>query len=58
MEYILTKEQFDQFQLNWKKLANKKEITSQDILIYNILRDKNADRGFTPKKTNIQGNDP
>lgn len=45
--HILTTEQFKIFQAKFKELARNKNITSPDILLYNIVRGYPTDRGFS-----------
>lgn len=47
-DYILSKDQFIVFQTAFKRLAQAKEITAEDMVLYNILRNKPIDHGFTP----------
>lgn len=54
-QFNITKEQYLTMLATWKA---KKEHDAADIILYNILRTKPADRGFTEKTKNIQGNDP
>jgi hypothetical protein len=62
MEFILNKEQFQEAQKHWKKFAQARKATSSDMLIYNLIRGKAADFGFTPisnkRKLDNNGNDP
>lgn len=60
MEYNITTEQYQSLKAAWKKLADAKDIYPRDILIYNILRNKDLKRGFasTTNICRIQGNDP
>ena len=58
MEHFITAEQYQELKKAWKILSDAKDIQSYDILVYNILRGLSADRGFTFKVTNIQGNNP
>jgi hypothetical protein len=53
--YYLTKEQFTAVDATWK---SKKYHNATEHVIYNILRGKPADTGFSIKTKNIQGNDP
>lgn len=50
----LTKEQFIAVTKAWK---NSGDHTAGEIIIYNILRGKDAASGFVPKKRKIQGDD-
>lgn len=43
--FIISKEQFQQFRAAFK---SKTRTTSADILLYNIIRNKDPKRGFTP----------
>lgn len=54
-QFNITKEQYLTMLSTW---AAKKEHDAADIILYNILRTKPTDRGFTAKTQNIQGNDP
>lgn len=54
-QYYISKEQFAELITAWKK--NEQHSASQHI-IYNILRSKPADLGFSPRGKNIQGNNP
>ena len=54
-QFNITKEQYLTMRSTW---AAKKEHDAADIILYNILRTKPADRGFSAKGKNIQGNDP
>lgn len=53
--FYITKEQFTTLVSTW---ADKKDHTARDHIIYNVLRGKPADLGFTERKSNIQGLDP
>lgn len=53
-QYYISKEQFLALKEAWKKIAHP---TASDMIIYNILRSKPADNGFSPKTKNIQAND-
>ena len=58
-QYIITTEQYHQLKAAWKIKADNKSITAQDIVIYNLLRGKPADRGFCESSgKHIRGNDP
>lgn len=46
--YIYTKEQFLQFNERFVQAANAKSISSADILLHNIISNKNIRCGFTP----------
>lgn len=46
--FILSKEEFTAFQEAFKTRANLKQTSAADILLYNIVRDKDLHRGFTP----------
>lgn len=52
--YYLTKEDYLMVVVTWK---GTKSHTVQDHILYNILRCKPADYGFSEKKNNIQSND-
>lgn len=47
-QFISSKQEFEFFKQAFKEKARNKQITSNDILLYNILRGKSMDRGFTP----------
>lgn len=53
--YYLTKEDYLTVIATWKMVIGH---TVQDHILYNILRCKPADYGFSEKKNNIQGDDP
>ena len=46
--FIGSKQEFQFFQQAFKEKARNKQTTADDILLYNIIRGKNMDRGFTP----------
>lgn len=48
MTHILTHDQFQLFQQAISAKTAAKTLTSADIVLYNIIRDKPAHRGFTP----------
>lgn len=48
----------DQYLLAKETWAQTKAHSASDHIIYNILRSKPIDYGFTIKTKNIQGNDP
>jgi hypothetical protein len=54
-QFNLTKEQYLTVLATWRA---KKEHDASDIILYNILRTKPADRGFIAKSKKIQGDDP
>ena len=54
-KYILTKEQFLELKKAWKQIEHR---TSSDHILYNLLRSKSPECGFTEKKKNILGNNP
>jgi hypothetical protein len=54
MEYVLGKEEFQTALQSWKSKENH---SAEEIVLYNIIRCKNPDRGFSEKKSNIQGNE-
>jgi hypothetical protein len=54
-QFNITKEQYLTMLSTWRA---KKAHDAADQILYNILRTKPADRGFTAKGKNIQGNDP
>lgn len=54
-QFNITKDQYIAMLSTWRA---KKEHDAPDQILYNILRTKPADRGFTAKTKNIQGNDP
>lgn len=45
--HILTKDQYTQFNKLFTNAANRKSISASDIILNNILRGKDARRGFT-----------
>ena len=54
-QFNITKDQYLTMLATWRA---KKEHDAADQILYNILRTKPTDRGFTAKGKNIQGNDP
>lgn len=46
--YILSKEQYQLFNEKFIEAANAKSLTSAHMILNNILRNKDARRGFTP----------
>lgn len=50
MQDYLTKEQFLTFREAFKKRAREKRITSEDIILYNIVRGLPVERGYTQIK--------
>lgn len=46
--FILSKEQYQLFNEKFIEAANAKSLTSANMIINNILRNKDARRGFTP----------
>lgn len=54
MNTLLTKEQFIVFRDAFKARARAKSITAADLLIYNIIRGHEANRGFTPITNKIK----
>ncbi len=46
--FISSKQEFEFFKQAFKEKARNKQITAEDILLYNIIRGKDIDRGFTP----------
>ena len=46
--FILSKEQYQLFNEKFIEAANAKSLTSANMLLNNILRNKDARRGFTP----------
>lgn len=52
---LISKENLAKVLQAWK---SKREHTTAEHIIYNILHDKPSNRGFTIKNRNIQGNDP
>lgn len=46
--FIASKEEFLFIQKAFKEKAHAKQITAEDIILYNIIRGKTVDRGFTP----------
>jgi hypothetical protein len=53
--FYVNKENYEALITTWK---SKKEHSSSDHVIYNILRCKPADHGFTVKQQNILAHDP
>jgi hypothetical protein len=53
--YCITKEQFIATTAAWN---TKQSHSAAEHIIYNILRSKPTDLGFTKKTHSIQGNDP
>lgn len=47
-KYFETKEQFIAFRTAWAKAAQAKKITASHMVMYNIIRGKEIDHGFTP----------
>lgn len=47
-QFIASKEEFLFIQQAFKEKARSKKTTAVDILLYNIIRGKDIDRGFTP----------
>ena len=56
-QFIINKDQRQQLSNAWKQHAKTKMATAGDHVIYNLLRGLPLTRGFTEKKTDIQGND-
>jgi hypothetical protein len=53
----ITKFEYFTLKKEWTKaLQNKHEPKSWEFVLYNLLREKPLDRGFTKKRKNIQGN--
>lgn len=49
MEYIITdKQQFRQYQTEFRNMSRAKAATAQDHILYNLIRGKDLKRGFTP----------
>lgn len=48
MNTEITKEQYITFRTAFKALARAKQITSSDIMLYNVIRGLPVSRGFTP----------
>lgn len=46
--FILSKEQFQLFNEKFIDAANRKALTAGNMILNNILRNKDARRGFTP----------
>ena len=46
--FILSKEQFTQYNARFISTAHAKNLTAGDMLLNNILRNKDIRRGFTP----------
>jgi hypothetical protein len=47
-QFISSRQEFEFFKQAFKEKARNKQITAEDILLYNIIRGKDLDRGFTP----------
>jgi hypothetical protein len=52
--FYISKEQFNAVTAAWK---NSKDHTAAEHIVYNVLRNKPVDNGFTEKHKNIQGCD-
>ena len=48
VSYILSKEQYQQFAASFIARAHAKNLSSGDMLLNNIIRNKDVRRGFTP----------
>lgn len=48
MTHILSKEQFDLFTQSFHRNAHTQTLSSLDMILNNIFRDKDIRRGFTP----------
>jgi len=49
MKFILeTRDQFLQYRIAFQQLSTARIATSEDYVLYNLLRNKDATRGFTP----------
>lgn len=46
--FVSSKEEFEQFRTIFKHKAQNKQIKAIDILLYNIMRGVDLERGFTP----------
>lgn len=47
-KFFLSKEQYLEFKKAWAKLAKEKKITTEHVVLYNLLRGKLSNNGFTP----------
>ena len=54
--FVLSKEEFLQFREAFKAKAKAKTITSADILLYNLVRNKDPKNGFTPITSQVKLN--
>ena len=45
--FILSKEQFQQFQINFRRESNAGCLSAADMILYNLLRGRDLSRGFT-----------
>ena len=45
---IQDKQQFKQYQQDFRALSSSKEATAEDHILYNLIRGKDLKRGFTP----------
>jgi hypothetical protein len=48
MNHILNKDQFKQYQYAFRQRSRAKQATMLDHVLYNLLRGKKLERGFTP----------
>ena len=55
--FIINKDQRAIISRAWKQYSQSKVATSSEFILYNFLRGLPLHRGYTEKKTNIQGND-
>lgn len=46
--YFATREEYLKFRAAWKVLAQKKELTSTHMLLFNLLLGRDEKKGFTP----------
>jgi len=56
--FIINKDQRAIISRAWKQYSQSKVATSGEFILYNFLRGLPLHRGYTEKKTNIQGNNP
>lgn len=52
--FFASKEAYLNFKKTWAEKAQKKEISSSDIILYNLLRGKPSTNGFTPITNKIK----
>ena len=54
-QYLITKDEYQTMKQHWVSTKNH---PAWHHIIYNILRSKPSDYGFTDRTSNFQGNDP